>query len=105
MFLLKMIDLFEMLGQHFLIGRDHSLSVFECRLHDLKCSLCIVDQLDYNIDFRIIQNLLAIVGEKMIGDRALLISVFNTDLLDLTLDAMCFVENVIQPLANASEPE
>ncbi len=100
---LKVVDFFQVFGQHFFIGGHHGFSVLQGGLNDLKGSGGIIDHFHYDIDFRIVEDVRLFVGEDFRGQAPFLFTVFHPNFFYLCLDPLRFFQHVIQALPHTTE--
>ncbi len=81
------------------------LSVLKGFFHNLEGSLGIINQLHNHIDFRIKQDVIFLKSECGTVESTMLVAIFYTYLFNLSLDAVCFVEHVIEPLTHATQTQ
>src|SRR5690606_7037803 len=103
--LLQVVDLFQVFGQHFLIGSHNMLAFSQGRLYDFVGGLRFVDEFHDYVDFRIIQDVISFVGEQFGTERSCLIFVLYTNLFNRRLDPLRLFQHVVQALSHATESE
>ncbi len=94
-----------MLCNHYLVGRDHVLSIFHRGSHYVESLFGVVDKLNHEVDGRVVQDVVLVESKVRHGYPSLLVAVLNTNPYYIRPEAAAAVQYIVETLSDASVPE